>query len=134
MIDTRKKYQWFIIGDFNGFFGLMFDNLTVLSFLAGILTKWDVLRATASGEDPSGSLVSEWMTRDPQSVNPDTPVEDATRVMMLHGFHHLPVVEGKELLGVIRLRDLLAAKIRRPAVPAAAPAGATDEVPARGVG
>jgi AGZA family xanthine/uracil permease-like MFS transporter len=37
MDDTRKRYQWFVLGDFNGFFGLMFDNLTVLSFLAGIL-------------------------------------------------------------------------------------------------
>ncbi|MFA6092600.1 MAG: hypothetical protein WCU88_03955 [Elusimicrobiota bacterium] len=31
------KYEWFAIGDINGFFGLMFDNMTVLSFLAGIL-------------------------------------------------------------------------------------------------
>jgi adenine/guanine/hypoxanthine permease len=31
------KNQWFVRGDVNGFFGLMFDNLTVLSFLAGIL-------------------------------------------------------------------------------------------------
>ncbi len=37
MIDSTKKYRWFVLGDFNGFFGLMFDNLTVLSFLAGIL-------------------------------------------------------------------------------------------------
>ncbi len=37
MNDTRKKYNWFVAGDLNGFFGLMFDNLTVLSFLAGIL-------------------------------------------------------------------------------------------------
>jgi AGZA family xanthine/uracil permease-like MFS transporter len=33
--DTR--YRWFTLGDLNGFFGLMFDNLTVLSFLSGIL-------------------------------------------------------------------------------------------------
>ena len=32
-----RSYQWFAIGDINGFFGLMFDNMTVLSFLAGIL-------------------------------------------------------------------------------------------------
>jgi AGZA family xanthine/uracil permease-like MFS transporter len=32
-----RKYQWFAIGDINGFFGLMFDNMTVLSFLAGVL-------------------------------------------------------------------------------------------------
>jgi len=31
------KYEWFVTGDINGFFGLMFDNMTVLSFLAGIL-------------------------------------------------------------------------------------------------
>jgi len=34
---TVTKYQWFVAGDINGFFGLMFDNMTVLSFLAGIL-------------------------------------------------------------------------------------------------
>lgn len=37
MNGTDKRYKWFVLGDFNGFFGLMFDNLTVLSFLAGIL-------------------------------------------------------------------------------------------------
>ncbi len=31
------KYDWFALGDFNGFFGLAFDNMTNLSFLAGIL-------------------------------------------------------------------------------------------------
>jgi AGZA family xanthine/uracil permease-like MFS transporter len=34
---TPQKYQWFAVGDINGFFGLMFDNMTVLSFLYGIL-------------------------------------------------------------------------------------------------
>src|SRR5512136_2316034 len=34
---TGRRYEWFAIGDINGFFGLMFDNVTVLSFLAGIL-------------------------------------------------------------------------------------------------
>lgn len=37
MSASAKRYQWFAIGDINGFFGLMFDNMTVLSFLAGIL-------------------------------------------------------------------------------------------------
>jgi adenine/guanine/hypoxanthine permease len=34
---SSNKYQWLALGDLNGFFGLMFDNLTVLSFLAGTL-------------------------------------------------------------------------------------------------
>jgi AGZA family xanthine/uracil permease-like MFS transporter len=34
---TPFKYEWFTMGDVNGFFGLMFDNITVLSIMAGIL-------------------------------------------------------------------------------------------------
>ncbi|HSB61538.1 MAG TPA: hypothetical protein VLI67_07445 [Vicinamibacteria bacterium] len=37
MNESGNRYRWFVLGDVNGFFGLMFDNLTVLSFLAGIL-------------------------------------------------------------------------------------------------
>src|ERR1051325_11435507 len=36
-IMTMKNDRWFALGDINGFFGLAFDNLTVLSFLAAIL-------------------------------------------------------------------------------------------------
>jgi AGZA family xanthine/uracil permease-like MFS transporter len=35
--ESDLRYRWLTLGDLNGFFGLMFDNLTVLSFLAGIL-------------------------------------------------------------------------------------------------
>lgn len=31
------RYKWFSSGDLNGFFGVMFDNITVLSFMAFIL-------------------------------------------------------------------------------------------------
>jgi CBS domain-containing protein len=89
------------------------------SFLAGILTERDVLRAAASGEDLSRSLVSDWMTPDPQSVSPAASVEDAAQIMLLNGFRHLPVVEGREVRGVVSLRDLFAARIRRPAAPRA---------------
>jgi adenine/guanine/hypoxanthine permease len=34
---TMKNNRWFALGDINGFFGLAFDNLTVLSFLSAIL-------------------------------------------------------------------------------------------------
>lgn len=85
------------------------------SWLAGILTERDVLRAAASGEDLTASPVSKWMTPDPQSAAPDTPVDDAAQVMLLNGFRHLPIVEGNEVRGVVSIRDLFAARIRRPA-------------------
>jgi CBS domain-containing protein len=84
------------------------------SFLAGILTERDVLRAAASGEDLSVATVAEWMTADPQSASPDTSVAEAAQIMLLNGFRHLPVVEGRAVCGVVSLRDLFAARIRRP--------------------
>jgi CBS domain-containing protein len=83
-------------------------------FLAGILTERDVLRAAASGEDLSATLVSAWMTPDPQAASPDTPAEEAAQIMLLNGFRHLPIVEDRKVCGVVSLRDLFAARIRRP--------------------
>jgi CBS domain-containing protein len=83
-------------------------------FLAGILTERDVLRSAASGRDLAASTVSEWMTPDPQSVSPDASAQDAAEIMFRHGFRHLPVVDGRTVCGVVSLRDLFAARIRRP--------------------
>jgi len=83
--------------------------------LAGILTERDVLRAAASGDDLTTAPVSAWMTKDPEHASPDTTVEDAAQLMLLHGFRHLPVLDGREVRGVVSLRDLAAARISRPA-------------------
>ena len=85
------------------------------SFLAGILTERDVVRAAASGEDLSASLVSAWMSRDPQSASLEAPAEEAAQIMLLNGFRHLPVTDGRTVCGVVSIRDLFAARIRRPA-------------------
>ena len=86
-------------------------------FLAGILTERDVLRAAASGSDLTSSPVSAWLTKDPESASPGTTVEEAIQLMLLHGFRHLPVTEGREVRGIVSLRDLAAARIRRPISP-----------------
>ena len=83
--------------------------------LTGILTERDVLRAAASGSDLTNSPVSAWMTMDPEQASPDTTVEDALQLMLLHGFRHLPVLEDREVRGVVSLRDLAAARITRSA-------------------
>jgi CBS domain-containing protein len=84
------------------------------TFLAGILTERDVLKAAASGTDLSVSKVSEWMTPDPQSASPDTPIDEAAQIMLMNGFRHLPVVDDHKVCGVVSLRDLFSARIRRP--------------------
>jgi CBS domain-containing protein len=84
------------------------------SFLAGILTERDVLRAAASGQDLSASVVSAWMSPDPQAASLDMSAEEAAQIMLLNGFRHLPVLDGRAVCGVVSIRDLFAAKIRRP--------------------
>ena len=83
------------------------------SWLAGILTERDVLRAAASGSDLARSPVSQWMTRNPTTATSDMTVGEAAEVMLANGFRHLPVVEGRELKGVVSIRDVLASGIRR---------------------
>jgi acetoin utilization protein AcuB len=55
--------------------------------------------------------VSDWMTRDPLTVTPDTSVEKARELMLEHHFRHLPVTQGEELLGIISMRDLTRASV-----------------------
>jgi CBS domain-containing protein len=54
------------------------------------------------------------MTPDPQAASPDTSVEEAAQIMLRNGYRHLPVVDGRDVCGVVSLRDLFASRIRRP--------------------
>lgn len=82
-------------------------------WLAGIFTERDALRAAASGADLTKSPISEWMTADPVAIQPGADSEEAAVIMLANGFRHLPVTEGKNLVGIVSLRDLLATRIRR---------------------
>ena len=74
--------------------------------LVGILTERDVLRAVAEGiaED---TVVADWMTRDPETLDPEETTQHAAVLMIHGGFRHLPVTEGDEVVGMISIRDLM---------------------------
>lgn len=53
-------------------------------------------------------FVRDRMTPDPITVTPDTPFQDALRLMREHRFRRLPVVNKKgKLVGIVSERDLL---------------------------
>jgi len=83
------------------------------SWLARIFTERDVLRAATSGDDLNTMPVKEWMTADPVTSSPETDSEEAAGIMLAHGFRHLPITEGSSVLGIVSLRDVLSARIRR---------------------
>ncbi len=73
----------------------------------GILTERDLVRFAAAGADPAATKVSEWMTEDPYTVGPGEPAADAFRRLGEHGYRHIPVVDGGELVGIVSMRDLM---------------------------
>jgi CBS domain-containing protein len=76
------------------------------SELAGILTERDVLRAVAAGIEEK-TVVSDWMTRDPDTMAPDDTTQHAAVLMIHGGFRHMPLVEGGEVVGMLSIRDLM---------------------------
>jgi len=74
--------------------------------LAGILTERDVLRAVAAGIQDD-TVVSDHMTRDPETMSPDDTTQQAAVLMIHGGFRHLPVMDHGEVVGVLSIRDLM---------------------------
>jgi CBS domain-containing protein len=74
--------------------------------LVGILTERDILRAVAGGLDEE-TVVADWMTRDPETMEPDEPIRQAAVLMIHGGFRHLPIVEGDRVVGMLSIRDLM---------------------------
>jgi CBS domain-containing protein len=76
--------------------------------LVGIFSERDLMsRVVVTGKDPAHTPVRDVMTEDPLTVAPDDQLETCMTLMKRHGFRHLPVCSGKELKGVVSLRDIL---------------------------
>ena len=76
--------------------------------LAGIFSERDIMnRVVAVGRTPGLTAVSEVMTANPRAVNVDESIEECLFIMHEFGFRHLPILEGKELWGLVSLRDMV---------------------------
>ncbi len=74
--------------------------------LVGVFTERDLLRAVARGL-ASEATVGEWMTRGPETIEPDQTAEHAALLMIHGGFRHLPVVEEGKIVGILSIRHLM---------------------------
>jgi CBS domain-containing protein len=85
--------------------------------LAGIISERDIMnRVVAQGRTPGHTGVAEVMTARPRAVGLDETLEECLFIMREFGFRHLPIVDGRELKGLVSLRDVLmhqAAEIER---------------------
>ena len=74
--------------------------------IAAILTERDVMKAVAAGNDGSAP-VADWMTRHPETIEPEDTTDHAASLMIHGGFRHLPVVLGGRVVGIVSIRDLM---------------------------
>lgn len=76
--------------------------------LAGILSERDIMnRVVAVGRTPGTTAASEVMTPNPRAVSINESIEECLFIMREFGFRHLPIVDGRELKGLVSLRDVL---------------------------
>jgi CBS domain-containing protein len=74
--------------------------------LVGVMTERDLMRAVARGLH-GDAVVAEYMTQDPETIEPDDTTQHAAVLMIHGGFRHLPVVEGDAVVGILSIRDLM---------------------------
>jgi CBS domain-containing protein len=76
--------------------------------LVGIFSERDIMkRVVTEGRDPRSTRISEVMSTDLRTLEPGASSEDAMCLMQTHGVRHLPVCDGRTLVGFLSLRDLL---------------------------
>lgn len=76
--------------------------------VAGVMSERDVIYCLAR----DGASILDWpvkkiMTAPAITVEPDTTALSALSLMTSRRIRHLPVVEGKELIGIVSIGDLV---------------------------
>ncbi|WP_458210255.1 CBS domain-containing protein [Haladaptatus sp. NG-SE-30] len=92
--------------------------------LEGILTATDFIRVIADGDPDPDATVGASMSTDVTTTTANESVRSVADLMIEYGFHHVPVLDNGDVIGVITTTDL-AAYISRGEEPS--PNDATNE-------
>ena len=78
--------------------------------LVGIITESDFIRFASTGCDTKNSRVKDHMRKRVVTCDPSCRIVDALMIMKRQKVRHLPIAtKAKKLLGIVSLRDLIAA-------------------------
>ena len=76
--------------------------------LEGILTTTDFVEIVMKSQPKAQTTVSRYMSTDVVTATAQETISDVAETMLEHGFHHMPVVEDEEVIGIITTTDLAA--------------------------
>jgi CBS domain-containing protein len=80
--------------------------------IIGIFTERDyAAKVELEGRTAANTSVREVMTEEMYTVTPETSIDECMTVMMKFHIRHLPVVENGVLIGIISMRDVVAAAL-----------------------
>lgn len=75
--------------------------------LIGVITDRDlVIRVLAERQDPQSVKVGDIATKTPVTVTPDMRLSEARELMEKHQVRRLPVMKGRDLVGILSLGDV----------------------------
>lgn len=73
----------------------------------GMVTDRDIaVRSVAPGKNAKNQPVREIMSSNPVIGTPDMDIQDASRIMSERQIRRLPIVENRNLIGVVSLGDI----------------------------
>lgn len=75
----------------------------------GVVSERDLVLAVAEGTDLESDRAGDLMALDVVTIESHQPVSAAATMMLEGGIRHLPVMSGTKLVGVLSIRDVLAA-------------------------
>ncbi|MDI3385896.1 CBS domain-containing protein [Streptomyces sp. B-S-A8] len=73
----------------------------------GILTERDILNSLGANQDPDQETASTHTTTDVVFAAPSWTLEEAADAMTHGGFRHLIVLDHKEPVGIVSVRDII---------------------------
>ncbi|SNX73326.1 CBS domain protein [Bacillus oleivorans] len=74
--------------------------------LVGMITDRDIVIRGVAEKHPGSTKVEDIMSDKLITIEPETSVEEAIQLMKKHQVRRLPVVENKNLIGILALGDV----------------------------
>jgi len=74
----------------------------------GVMTERDILRkVVAKGANIENMTVEDIMTKNPVTIDSDSSILEATRLMSENNFRRLLVVKNSKLVGLVTAKDII---------------------------
>ncbi len=87
--------------------GLSCLLVVIKAFPVGIITERDIVRRIVAKRAPLDSKVTDVMTKTLITVEPDTSLKEAARIMSTNKIRRLPVLKQNKLVGIVVASDFV---------------------------